>query len=45
MCRNEYNAATLPRKLTRVVELLIVQLVVQHVGITLTETRKEVHYM
>ena len=38
-----YNAATLPRKLTEVVELLILQLVLQHVGITLIEIRKELH--
>ena len=45
--KKEYNAANLPlpRKLTGVVELLIMQLVLQHVGITLTEIRKEVHYM
>ena len=36
---------TLPSKLTEVVELLIMQLVLQYVGITLTEIRKEVHYM
>ena len=40
-----YNAATLPHKLTEVVELLILQLVLQHVGITLTEIRKELHNM
>ena len=34
-----------PHKLTEVVELLIMQLVLQYVGITLTEIRKEVHYM
>lgn len=39
------NVATLPRKLTGVVELLIMQLVLQHVGVTLTERRKELHYM
>ena len=35
MSEKGYNAATLPRKLTEVVELLILQLVLQHVGITL----------
>lgn len=43
--KKEYNAASLPRKLTEVVELLIMQLVLQNVGITLTEIRKEILYM
>ena len=43
--KKEYNAASLPRKITKVVELLILQLVLQHVGITLTEIRKELLYM
>ena len=43
--KKEYNAATLPRKLTEVVELLILQLVLQHIGITLTEIRKELYDM
>ena len=45
MSKTKYNAANLPRKLTEVVELLILQLVLQHVGITLTEIRKELLYM
>jgi hypothetical protein len=45
MSKKEYNAAPLPRKLAEVVELLTIQLVLQHVGITVNEIRKKLHSM
>ena len=43
--KEKYNAANLPRKLTDLIQLFILQLVLQHVGINLTEIRRELLYM
>ena len=43
--KKKYNAANLPRKLTDFIQLLIIQLVIQHVGINLTDIRRELLYL
>ena len=43
--KKKFNATNLPRKLTDFIQLLILQLVLQHVGINLTEIRRELLYL